>query len=122
MKRRGYAGDRPSGRFCLRTCSVGRRRIHHAAIVFEGNELEINYTTSAAGYVQVELLDAAGKPIPGFRTAECYEIFGDEIARTVVWRKGHTDVPDENHQAVGRVQPSNVGLVARANLSASASS
>ncbi len=78
-------------------------------IVFDGTELEINYTTSAAGYVRVEFLDADGKPIPGFRADECYEIFGDEIDRTVVFRKGHTDVPDENHREV-RVEPSNVGL------------
>ena len=39
-------------------------------IVFDGKQLEINLSTSAAGYVGVELQDAAGKPIPGFALKE----------------------------------------------------
>lgn len=83
--------------------------------IFDGSELEINYTTSAAGFIRVEFLDANGKPVPGFRAEECYEIYGDDVARTVVFRKGHTDVPDENHREV-RVEPSNVGLPLRGKV------
>ena len=32
--------------------------------------MEINFSTSAAGYVGVEIQDAAGKPIPGFALKE----------------------------------------------------
>jgi len=57
-------------------------------IVFKGGELEINYSTSAAGSVHVELQDAEGNPIHGRTLADCHEVFGDEIARTVAWKDG----------------------------------
>lgn len=53
--------------------------------VLEGNELMINYATSAAGYVQVELLDVNKKPIKGFSLKESKKIIGNEIERTVEW-------------------------------------
>jgi len=55
---------------------------------FAGNELVINYATSAAGSVRVEIRDAKGKPIPGYSLRECPEIFGDEIEHVVAWKKG----------------------------------
>lgn len=48
-------------------------------------ELQLNASTSAAGSVQVELLEA-GKPIPGFTLAECDPFFGDGIAVPVSWK------------------------------------
>ncbi len=53
-------------------------------------ELRLNASTSAAGSVRVELLEA-GAPIPGFTFAECDALFGDGIAVPVSW-KGRTDV------------------------------
>jgi len=60
-------------------------------LTFTGNQLVLNYATSAAGSVRVELLDEAGQPLPGFSVADCDEIVGDEIARTVTWH-GQADV------------------------------
>ncbi len=60
-------------------------------LVFKGKELEINYATSAAGYVKVEILDAKGKPVPGFTVNDSYEIIGNEIKRIVSWN-GKEDV------------------------------
>jgi len=57
-------------------------------IRFAGKELVINYATSAAGSIQVEIQDAAGKPIEGFALADCPEIFGDELERVVSWKQG----------------------------------
>lgn len=57
-------------------------------IVFNGSELEINYSTSAAGSVSVEIQDVKGDPIDGRALADCHEIFGDEIKRTVTWKDG----------------------------------
>jgi hypothetical protein len=57
-------------------------------LTFEGDELEINYSTSAAGQIQVEIQDAEGKPLPGFALEDCEPIFGDHIARTVLWKQG----------------------------------
>lgn len=59
--------------------------------VFKGKELEINYATSAAGFVRVEMLDAKGKSIPGYTFNDCMEIIGNEIKRIVSWN-GKEDV------------------------------
>lgn len=56
---------------------------------FAGKRLVINYATSAAGSVQVEIQNEQGKPIPGFTLAESDDIFGDQVARTVGWKGGN---------------------------------
>ena len=68
--------------------------------VVEGQELELNLSTSVAGSVRVEAQDEAGKPIPGFRLGDCDEIFGDDLARVVTWRKGHADLLNEEHNNI----------------------
>lgn len=55
---------------------------------FSGDHLEINFSTSAAGEVRVELLDESGTPIPGFTDAEATEQIGNEISRRVSWNSG----------------------------------
>ena len=57
-------------------------------LVFQGRELTLNYATSAAGSLQVEIQDAAGRPVPGFSLAESPEIFGDRIDGPVAWKGG----------------------------------
>ncbi len=57
-------------------------------LVFDGASLTLNLATSAAGSLQVEIQDVAGKPLPGYSLADCPEIFGDELARVVRWRNG----------------------------------
>ena len=52
---------------------------------FSGKELEINYSTSAAGEIRVEIQDEHGKPIPGFTMQESQTVIGNEIMRTVSW-------------------------------------
>ena len=54
-------------------------------LVFDGSELEINYSTSAVGSVRVELQDAEGRPQPGLTLDDSAEIFGDEIEGTARW-------------------------------------
>jgi hypothetical protein len=60
-------------------------------LTFAGTRLFLNYSTSAAGSVRVELLDAAGRPLPGHGMNESEEIFGDEIERAVTWG-GRSDI------------------------------
>jgi hypothetical protein len=55
---------------------------------FTGDSLELNFSTSAAGSIQIEIQDAKGKPIPGFTLAESEDIFGDSVDRNIRW-KGH---------------------------------
>ena len=58
---------------------------------FDGSQLEMNFSTSAAGSVRVEIQDDTGKPVPGFTLADCNEQFGDQLERVVSWKSG-TDV------------------------------
>lgn len=54
-------------------------------VVFKGSKLVLNYSTSAAGGLWVELQGPDGKPLEGFSLESSDEIFGDEIERTVTW-------------------------------------
>jgi len=55
---------------------------------FRGSELEINYSTSAAGDIRFEIQDANGQPVPGFTLEDSQTIIGNEIARIVQWKSG----------------------------------
>ena len=55
---------------------------------FSGKELTLNYSTSAAGSLRVEIQDASGKPLPGYGLEHSREIVGDEIERVVSWEAG----------------------------------
>lgn len=55
---------------------------------FTGRALAINCSTSGGGGVRVEIQDVAGKPYTGFAAADCEEFVGDEIQRTVRWKRG----------------------------------
>jgi hypothetical protein len=55
---------------------------------FEGKELEMNFSTSVAGYVRVEIQDANGRPIFGYTLKDSPQIFGDELDRVVAWKDG----------------------------------
>ncbi len=56
-------------------------------LTFSGSILSINFSTSVAGSVLVELLDENGKPLPGYSLADCDELFGDDPERTVTWKE-----------------------------------
>jgi hypothetical protein len=68
-------------------------------IVFSGKELAINFASSAAGDVRVEIQDEGGKPIPGFSRDDCGPHFGDAVERVVTW-KGGTDLSSLAGKAV----------------------
>ncbi len=53
---------------------------------FAGKKLSLNFSSSAAGGLRVELQTPDGKPIPGFSLDESAEIFGDSLDRTVTWK------------------------------------
>lgn len=54
-------------------------------LVFRGNQLVINFATSAGGSIRAELQDAAGQPIPGFSLADSPVLFGNTIRQVVDW-------------------------------------
>ena len=57
-------------------------------IRFQGDKLVLNFSTSAAGSVQVEIHDLDGQPVPGFALADCPPLFGDTLERQVTWTRG----------------------------------
>ena len=57
-------------------------------MVFEGDELELNYATSAVGSVRVEVQETDGTSVSGFALDDCSVTFGDEIEGTVGWGDG----------------------------------
>jgi len=54
-------------------------------LVFAGDKLVINYSTSAAGSIRVEIQDPSAKPLAGYELDACDEIYGDELNRVVQW-------------------------------------
>lgn len=57
---------------------------------FDGDRLLLNFATSAAGEIKIELQTSDGDPIPGFTLAECREVIGNEIERSVTWESNAT--------------------------------
>lgn len=56
-------------------------------LTFTGDTFFVNYETSAAGHVKAEILDEAGKPIPGFRLDQMKEVLrGNERRQLVSWQ------------------------------------
>jgi len=57
-------------------------------ITFVGRELSVNFSSSAAGGLRVEIQDAGGQPIPGHTMADAREKIGDDLDARVSWNKG----------------------------------
>ena len=68
--------------------STTRGRLRTKPLVFDGQQLLINFATSADGRLRVEIQDAEGQPLPGFTLVDSAEIRGDEIAHIVSWQAG----------------------------------
>ncbi len=64
-------------------------------LLFEGGNLVLNFATSAAGGIRLEVQDAAGRPLPGFALEESPLIWGDEIEHTVRWERSHLQAVSE---------------------------
>jgi hypothetical protein len=58
---------------------------------FTGNTLWLNFSTSAAGFIKVEILDPDGNKIAGFELENAKEMIGNEIEKAVVWQ-GNPDL------------------------------
>ena len=62
-------------------------------LTFTGEQLRMNFATSAAGGVRVELQDPEGQPVPGYSLDECPEIYGDAVDQVVRWKAGANVAP-----------------------------
>ncbi|MBG89658.1 MAG: hypothetical protein CMO80_22545 [Verrucomicrobiales bacterium] len=55
-------------------------------LVFKGRALRLNFSTSAAGSLRVEIRDAEDRPIDGYALNDCLELIGDRIDQRVRWK------------------------------------
>ena len=55
----------------------------------KGSNLVLNFATSAAGSIHIEIHDEAGRPLPGFALEESPLVWGDDIEHTVRWERSH---------------------------------
>ena len=52
---------------------------------FTGNSLYLNFATSAAGYLKVEIRDEKDQAVPGYTLDQCPSIIGNDTDRKVTW-------------------------------------
>jgi len=57
-------------------------------LLFDGAALTVNYATSAAGSLRVEIQDGSGVPIPGFTLEDAVEYYGDATDQALSWVGG----------------------------------
>jgi hypothetical protein len=55
--------------------------------IFTGKELSMNYSTSAAGGIRVEIQDSTGVVHDGFSTENCIEAIGNYIDGKIKWKE-----------------------------------
>ena len=82
-------------RFIMRTDGIASINASYSGgefttklLVFSGRRLFINASTSAAGGVRVEILDADSRPFDRYARANAVEFFGDSIEQEVRWDQG----------------------------------
>jgi hypothetical protein len=79
VRRHGFASvhaDAAGGEFTTRP------------VTFSGQNLILNYATSAVGSVRAEIEDETGKVFPGFSLGDMNLLFGDELDAVVTWKGG----------------------------------
>lgn len=54
---------------------------------FTGNNLMINFSTSAAGFILFEITDENTQVIEGYSFVDCIPLIGNEIKRQVEWKR-----------------------------------
>ena len=72
--------------FCSVHASYAGGELLTRPLVFDGAQLVVNLSTSAVGFLKVELQDADGRPLDGYHLADCPQTYGDDISRVVTWR------------------------------------
>jgi len=61
-------------------------------ITFNGKELLLNFSSSVAGGLKIEIRDENNQAIPGYSESDCVEVFGDNIDRPVFWKDKGSDL------------------------------
>ena len=61
-------------------------RLTTKPVIFEGNKKLVINAKAPKGFVAVEILTSAGKPLGGFTKADCDVFSGDTVRHTVTWQ------------------------------------
>lgn len=93
---------RPDGFVSLNASTAGGEVVTKP-FVFMGSQLLVNYATSAAGSLRVEILDAAGQPIPGYALKDSADLFGDSVQQRVNWDNQGWDVGESWPKDIDRI-------------------
>ena len=56
-------------------------------LIFSGNKMALNFSTSGVGSIRIEIQDSDGHPFPGYSLGECPEMYGDHLEYFVSWIK-----------------------------------
>jgi hypothetical protein len=80
----------PRDRYVAREAGDTEATLRTPLVSFDATKLTVNARVD--GHLRVRLLDAAGKPIPGFDWDDCGLIHGDSVEHAVRW-KGHMSAP-----------------------------
>src|SRR5207245_9812815 len=67
-------------------------------LIFQGSNLVLNFATSAAGSIKLEVQDGRGNPLPGLSLADAQPLFGDRIEAIV---KLESKPRDQRHSLSG---------------------
>ncbi len=78
----GGMGLRP----CMRTAAAAQ--FVTRPIRFSGDDLVLNYSTTASGSIRVEVQDESVKPVPGFTLEDAPQLFGDALDEAYHWKDG----------------------------------
>ena len=62
-------------------------------MTFTGKKLLLNFATSAGGQIRVEVQNANGQPIEGFKLDQAKPLIGDAIERAAAWTGGNDVTP-----------------------------
>jgi hypothetical protein len=83
----------PLDRFASIRAGYGGGEVLTKPFTFTGSTMLLNYSTSAAGGIRVELQDDTGRPIPGFSLDDSVELIGNKIEGPVRWNTGTAVLP-----------------------------
>ncbi|HOV33934.1 MAG TPA: hypothetical protein PLX23_11300 [Candidatus Hydrogenedens sp.] len=78
---------RIDGFTCIRTGYL-EGLIKTKPIIFKGENLYLNFASSAAGHIQVEIQDKDGKPVPGYELSDSIPLIGNRIDIKPAWKSG----------------------------------
>ena len=77
--------------FCSRDAGRVPGSLQTKVFRFTGSQLQLNADIEPGGMLRASLLDAQGRPLPGYTAENCDPLSGDNLAHRVAW-EGSADL------------------------------